>query len=816
MTYGPAGTSYAKAMARFSGLPDRCALWSLVRVVMACSLSTAGFVGAWWGASTSVATAMPMSYRPADTAKIGAALAKRPARPAIATGPNALQLLSQTAWVGPASDQFELHMKITAAKPAAEMLEVNIYGALTTRSQFWAALNGEFYGLYYQAGGGPLALDELPGDPNGGIDLDIPLNRPTGGLQLSATGVYPVQAFLEQDGVPMGKPLTTFIVYAGKDASTQRLNASLVMPFKANVPISPQGNPGTLSPGATATLQADSTDLARWPVPVTLQADVATVESLAGGDAAEQSAVTDLRKAVRSGDELLPATALPVDLQQLVGAGLTNDLRTELLSGDATLGKVLGDAPSATTWAFTGDLDSTSATVLAEMGVTQVAVPEEDLSALPLADEKFTFALPSKLSLGSGPDIVVAAADSELSKRLGQGTAPGQSVLVANQVLAELAMIDLETPNDVRGVVLMPPSHVALNPTLLSVLLAGLQSNPLVDAVPLEQLFRSVPLASAPTGGTMVRELEGRLKAVPPMGGVGKLQEAVADVSADGEVYGEDVPLVNGLSQRLFVSLSSAFSSAQRASMIGGVLESSSTALGKVRLPPSVSITLTSRQGRLPLTLKSTATSPIRVLLVLTSQQLSFVQATFSEGSCQPVNAGGGTRGPPVSEDCQLTLSSPTTILRVPVVVRAPGAFPLSLEVETPSGAKVLRASTDTVRSTAISDVGYILIGGAGLFLAVWWVRNARHGRRAKRLVPRPADDETDSVPAIEPDQPGGQVAGYEPGTGQGAEVSAGTEANGGQATPDARPEESVEKVGADVGAGHASYPGKPAGRLSH
>jgi hypothetical protein len=65
----------------------------------------------------------------------------------------------------------------------------------------------------------------------------------------------------------------------------------------------------------------------------------------------------------------------------------------------------------------------------------------------------------------------------------------------------------------------------------------------------------------------------------------------------------------------------------------------------------------------------------------------------------------------------------------------------LLLEVETPSG-EVLAKSTDTVRSTAIGDVAVVLMVGAVLFLAVWWVRNARHGRRARRLVPKPPDDD--------------------------------------------------------------------------
>ena len=149
--------------------------------------------------------------------------------------------------------------------------------------------------------------------------------------------------------------------------------------------------------------------------------------------------------------------------------------------------------------------------------------------------------------------------------------------------------------------------------------------------------------------------------------------------------------------------------------------------------PPPVSITLTSGQGRLPVTLVSTADLPVHIVLVLTSEQLRFLTARFNGGGCSAVNAG--------SEDCQLTLSRPTTPLQIPVVVRTPGAFPLLLQVETPSG-EVLATSTDTVRSTAIGDVAVVLMVGAALFLAVWWLRNARHGRRARRLVPKPPDDE--------------------------------------------------------------------------
>jgi hypothetical protein len=376
---------------------------------------------------------------------------------------------------------------------------------------------------------------------------------------------------------------------------------------------------------------------------------------------------------------------------------------------------------------------------LAGLGARQVAVPEGDLSALPPAPVDLTFSLPTELAL-PGRTLRVMGADSELSARTVQASVPGQTALVANQVLAELAMVDLEAPGHLRGIVVAPPPGALLVPGFLAVVLAGLHDNPLLNAVTLDQMFRDLSEATQANGHPLVRQLEGQSAAA--LGGTDLLATARATVSADGELYGAGSPTVGSLGRALDVSLSAAFSVSQRAAMIGAVLRAAEADLSKVRLPPSSSITLTSRQGRLPLTLLSSAGSPVRVLLTLTSEQLSFVDAKFAGvGSCRSVSPG--------SEDCQLTLSPlHPTVLQVPVVVRTSGAFPLALQLATPSGSEEIASSTDTVRSTAISDVGLVLMVSAALFLAVWWARNARHGRRARQLVPRPADDEsTDEGP---------------------------------------------------------------------
>ena len=169
-----------------------------------------------------------------------------------------------------------MHLAVTAKDPAQEGLAVIVYGKLFARSQFQAAVSGNVYGPYYDgpgAGNAPVPLDDLVGDPAGGVDVDIPVNAQSGGLSFTTTGVYPVQAFLEDNGVRVGQTLTTFIVYVGKDASTlRRLDTVLVVPLAAKVPISQTGVPGQVPAVAANALEADVAELYLWHVPVAIRA----------------------------------------------------------------------------------------------------------------------------------------------------------------------------------------------------------------------------------------------------------------------------------------------------------------------------------------------------------------------------------------------------------------------------------------------------------------------------------------------------------------------------------------------------------------
>jgi hypothetical protein len=142
---------------------------------------------------------------------------------------------------------------------------------------------------------------------------------------------------------------------------------------------------------------------------------------------------------------------------------------------------------------------------------------------------------------------------------------------------------------------------------------------------------------------------------------------------------------------------------------------------------------LTSPKAQLPLTVLSAPSLRARVELRLSSQRLIFRQSFPPEGKCRVPT--------PTTEVCDLTLTTQNTTIKIPVESRSSGVFPLDVSLWTPDGSQLLARDRDTIRSTAVSGVGVVLIGMAVVSLGLWWARDLRHGRRARQLMPPPGEE---------------------------------------------------------------------------
>jgi hypothetical protein len=188
------------------------------------------------------------------------------------------------------------------------------------------------------------------------------------------------------------------------------------------------------------------------------------------------------------------------------------------------------------------------------------------------------------------------------------------------------------------------------------------------------------------------------------------------------------------LNRDLLTAQSSDLNKATRQQLLGVVFVATNRVTRLITLPRASSITLTSTKAQLPLTVLSAPSLRARVQLRLSSQRLIFRQAFPAEGKCRVPT--------PTSEVCDLTLTTQNTTVKIPVESRSSGVFPLDVSLWAPDGSQMLARNRDTIRSTAVSGVGIVLIIVAVVSLGLWWARDLRHGRRARQLVPAPNDDD--------------------------------------------------------------------------
>ena len=656
----------------------------------------------------------------------------------VVAGQARVELLSQTTWVR-LGGVFTLDLGIVTPHPSSDLVQVAAYPAVSTRSGFEVAASGteaSSAGWYDvqpveslpRAAGGKGVAVHIPVDSNASAPAGEKAFVPGSGE------VYPLEVQLfDAKGVPLGKPFTTFLVVAPRSGQVaERLAVATVVPLGSPTPRLDH-RLGLVPTGGSGVAATEAALEGAPGTPVSLEVDPEALAALRAGSAEQRRAVAEVRSLAAGGDQLLPAPYVPVRYVGLQASGLAGQVVPQISAGTSALRGSVGRAPSGHTWVVDQALDGATLDTLERSGLRRLVVPASDVSGLPSADTVLTYGRPTPLAGGSDP-AVVWSADGPLSARLGDRRAP---VLAAEQDLAELVVTQLEAPNLSRGVVLLAPDGVS--PGLLATLTAGLAANPYLQPVTVDRLFQRVPMArGAPPRYLVVP------KAVGVLGDQPGIVELSSQLGSFHRLVPSDTALYATVRRVLLVAESDRLADGGYGrSLLAWAAGRIRSWEGRVSLPPAASITLTSRSGSLPVTIRSVPHTRVNVTLELTASKLAFRVPRWAAGHCRTTYQ---------SETCDLSVDGALTTFRIPVVSRTSGVFALAVDLDTPDGSVVLGSDRDTVRSTAVSWVGLVLMVVAGLSLLLWWVNNIRHGRRARRLVPRPGGSDVTEPQGVESD----------------------------------------------------------------
>jgi putative peptidoglycan lipid II flippase len=662
----------------------------------------------------------------------------RPAPAGAQSTPGLLRIADQTTWVGDGAT-FRVALNVVTP-PAGARLQLSVYQALTTRSDFAESLADRIHTSRLKIFD-PVAVASLGTAP----ELSVAVNPKASVhapqfVHLPVSGVYPVRVDLVDAAGSLLSRLTTHLIYSGADAATtSRLDVAWVVPLHAA--------PATGAPTSALAAGSDSSGLldlssqlvSHPDVPLTLAATPQTVEALAAGGVNDRIAVTQLAGSL-AGRQVAAAPYVRLDLPAMLAAGLDTEIPAQLATGAEVLAADLHGVPTSATWVEYGPLSAAAVDDLAGRGVRRIVVADKSLWPLPAEDRVRTLAQPFTVA-GKNSRLAGAAFDAGLAAHF---IDQGDQLLAAHQLIADLALVQLELPNrrGGRGVVVTPPLDWHPDKTFLATVLDGLAKAPMLAPVTVDRLFSDVtPLQSGQNPlvrGIAPGDQQPRSQTIGDAAAIRSARKLIPSLAS---LIPPGTPAITDIERHLLVSESADVSDRTRPAEVATATAMSDHLKSIVRLPGNQSITFTARQGLIPISILSSASFPLRVKVRVTSQKLGFRSAQLPSGSCV-VDTG-------TSEICTLELRAQNTTVRVPVVAKTAGVFSLTVSLDSPDGGLNLATNQDTVRSTAASGVGVFLSIGAVLLLAVWWVRDVVHGRRARRLVPKRFDGLAVGPPAV-------------------------------------------------------------------
>jgi len=637
---------------------------------------------------------------------VAAAVAPATRADPIAAAAPTVELVTQTPTVA-RGGTFELWLKLNEI-PEDGNVELVLHGRVRSRSELATSMEND--GLRSQIYNVTLLIASLATAADGSRHISLSLDPAAiGGVGLTAAGVYPVEIEVrDAAGAPLATLITHLLVSPDRTDDSPPLSVAVVAQIAAPPALRPDGtvllSQSSLQ-GATELVAA----LAATPdVPATLAIRPETIDALAASDDPANVALLDQLRVAAAGRSVLSLPYVDVSPDVLVASDLSAELNRNLTQGRLVLADALGVDPSSATWLAGPDLDLPGLHALQQTGVKHLVVAPKQMQPLRSGVLSLSLAQPFLIRSGNEPGVDAMALDPKVTGRLGTSVSAGLEV---SRVLAELAVLWFEQPGVARAAVL--PVGPSVRGPVTEGLLKALGAGGMFQAANLDDVFATASPLRQPGGGRVDRALIAANSQPMARSLTGELRATRDVLSSFTELIGPESPRANAVGAQLLLATASELSRSERVAHIRAARASMDAVTGAISAPAGKTITLTARDGTVPLTLANDSGLPVNVVVHLRSPKLSF----------------------PNGDTIPLRLTDPATRLDISVRTRASGTFPLEVAITSPDGALTLANVDYSVQSTAISGVGLVLSVGAAFFLLVWWARHWRRTRRSAKLV---------------------------------------------------------------------------------
>jgi hypothetical protein len=663
---------------------------------------------------------------------VSAAGAVRAEAAPTATSRNALTLESQTPAFVSNQSGVSLGIDVSSKLPASALqLEITLYSHVVYRSTLRQTLSGSlpsFLSPLGDPGFIPLSLKGLDWVSGKLVRLQLPVSAPdlpgtagskadagTDGVVLSIDdcestcgGVYPLQVSLSEEGVGPIASLTTDLIVTppSEIAGTHFLRFAWVMALGSSPAISPSGTP-ELDTDDIDELSTLNSALGDAPnASVSLEVFPQFVESLEDlSSPIAKNALAQLRSLAAPGGSvaILPGTFAPVDPDALVASGLADSVTAQMTRSHQVLAPELSfQAPE---YAADAPIDSASLGLLESTGIRRLIVPSAGVRPLSATFSQWTPTAPFIIP-DSGTEAI--ASDPGLEQDLASMVSPA---LKAQQMLADLSVLYFENPEAQQAVAVESPGGADLDKQFLSEMLTGLSESSIVHAVTLTDLFDSVSPDSSDTspGQRSLRSASvpaGELVSRP------EVRAAQASLAALASMVPSSLSAKPSLGDLLLMSEASTMPAGTRDAYLATIDQRAQRLSDLFSLPFGRTITVTSLQAKIPISIISNARVPLLAELSVTSPDLGF----------------------PHGHTFAVKLYPRTNIVTIDLTARDSGDFPLMVTLAARTGF-VVQHGDITIRSTAISGVAVALSVGAAVFLVLWWLRSILSKQRKKHKL---------------------------------------------------------------------------------